>query len=168
MKEKRSLFSLNKLEIFVATITIVVTWVGLHAVISSFGPVGFPLEVPLPSEVVRKRELFFNTWVAPIAFILAFSSIFLVRGIQNQNIQGFSRFSYFVSAWPLVLFPSVTVLYFFSLYCFPFGLILPVLSIFESFRSRRWRGGVFAIVWIVCCTIIAWYYFERIDYLFGD
>lgn len=168
MEEQRSPFGINKIELFVAISTIVGAWFGLHASISSFWPAYLNLETPLPDWVVDMRETLAQEWAIPITVILALSSIFLVRGTQNQNIKYFSRVSHFVLAWPLILFPSITLLYIFGLLCFPIGLTPPIFSIAESFRSRKWWESVFVTVWVVGCTVVAGYYFGRIDYLFGD
>ena len=118
MEVERSPFSINKVELLTAIITIIITWFGLHASISSFWPVGLDLSMPLPDRFIGYRKELFDTWVIPIAVILAISSIFLVRGIRNQRVRYFSRLSHFVLAWPLILFPSITLLGFFGLFCF--------------------------------------------------
>ena len=168
MEAEHSPFSINIIELLVAIGTTIITWFGLHASISSYWPVGLNLETPLPEWVIDKRETLFHEWAIPITLLLATSSIFFVRGIGNERIQYFSRFNHFALAWPLLLFPLVTYLSIFSLLCFPIGLMLPVLSLAEPIKSRRWWGWMFTTIWLVSCTIIAWYYFGRIDYLFGD
>jgi hypothetical protein len=164
---KRSPFSINKVELLMAIGTSIITWFGLHASISSFWLVGLDLSTPLSDLVINKREALFTEWGTPITILLSLSSIFLARGIQNQSIQYFSRASHFLLAWPLFVFPLVTFLYVFSLPCIPLGLFLPVLSLAEPIKSQRWWGGVFTTVWLIGCTIMAWNYFGRIDYLFG-
>ena len=168
MNTQRSPFSISKIELLVALAVIVATWFGLHADLWNSYPVGYPTNLPSPSWLLSAREKLFNTWIIPISIILALSSVFLVRGIGNQNIRHFSRLSHFALAWPLILFPLVNILYFFIGFCFPFGLILPAFSLFESFRSRKWWGRIFAIVWNIFCIIVAGYYFGHIDYIFGD
>jgi hypothetical protein len=168
MEAERSPFSINMVELLVAIGTTIITWFVLRASISSFWPADFDLSMPLPDRYIAYRKELFDTWVIPIAVILAISSIFLVRGIRNQRVRYFSRLSHFVLAWPLMLFPSITLLGFFGLFCFLFGLIIPVPLFLESFQSRRWWGSIFAIVWIVGCGIVAMNYFNNIDYLFGD
>jgi len=168
MEAERSPFSINLVEVLVAIVTAIIIWFGLHASIFSFWPVGFDPNLPLPDWVVGKRAILFSEWAIPIIIVLTLSSIFLVHGIQNQNIKYFSRLDHFVLAWPLVLFPSITILYTFSLFCFPIGLMLSLISIIDLFQSRKYLGSAFVIIWIVGCTILAGYYFGRIDYLFGD
>ena len=170
MEAQRSPFIIYKAELLVAISTFIVTGFGLHNALWNSYPVGYfvTLHPPLVNFIIVGREEIFRAWVLPISIILTLSSIFLVRGIANQQIQHFSRLNHFALAWPLVLFPSVTYLHPFGLCCFPFGLVLSFLSLVESNKSRKWWGSLLAIVWNVVCVIIAGYYFGHLDYIFGD
>lgn len=172
METGRSPLSVNKVEVLVAIGAIIFTGLGLHFALWNAYPVGsnpdFPLDSWTNNRLSVGRPILFNTWVVPISIILSLSSIFLVRGIANQRFQFFSRINHFALAWPLLLFPLATYLDFYSLYCFPFGLVLPVLSLFESSKSRKWLGSLFVIIWNVICFVIVGYYLVHNDYYFGD
>jgi len=170
METQRSPFSINIVELLIAVGCIILVRIGLHAALWSFYPVGYDLILRLPfSDFVKiGREEIFRVWVLPISIIMALSSIFLVRGITKQNIQFFSRLSHFALASPLLVFSSITYLYFMGLFCLPAGLILSLLAIVESSKSRKWCGSILAVVWNIACIIVAGYYFQHIDYVFGD
>jgi len=170
MEAQRSPFSINKVELLVAIGIVIAIGFGLRVALWNSYPVGydFILRLPLSDFIKTGREEIFRIWVLPISIILALSSIFLVRGMTNQNIQYFSRLSHFALASPLILFSSITFLYFIGLCCFPFGLTLSFLSLVESNGSQKRRGSLFAILWNIVCVTIAWYYFEHLDYIFGD
>ena len=170
MEAQRSPVSINIVELLVVVGIIIATRFSLHAALWNSYPVGYDviLRLPLSDFIKTGREEIFRTWTSPISIILALSSVFLVRGIANQQIQHFSRLNHFALAWPLVLFSSVTYLDFFGLYCFPIGLVLAFLSFIESIKSRKWWGSTFAVVWNTACVIVAGYYFGHLDYVFGD
>ena len=170
MEKQRSAFSINIVELLIAVGFIILVRISLHAALWSSYPVGYDLilRLPLSDFIKTGREEIFRTWVLPISIIIALSSIFLVRGIANQDIQSFSRLSHFALASPLLVFSSITYLYFIGLYCLPIGLVLSFLSIVESIKSQKWWGSILAVVWNVACVIVAGYYFGHIDYVFGD
>ena len=170
METQRSPFSTNKIELLVAIGTLVVTRISFRVALWSYLPVGYDLinRFPLSGFVITGREEIFKTWVWPIAIILSISSVFFVRGILNSNVRQFSRVSHFALAWPLLLFSAVTYLYFYGLCCLPFGLVLSILSIVESIKSKKWWGSILSFVWNIICLVLAGYYFGHLDYIFGD
>ena len=172
MEAERSPFNVSKVEVFVVIGAIIFTGLGLHFSLWNAYPVGSNPDIPLDNwtniRLSVGRQILFDTWVVPISIILALSSIFLVRGITNQRFQFFSRINHFALAWPILFFPLATFLDFYSLYCFPFGLVPPALSLLESSKSQRWLGSLFVVIWNVICFIIAVYYLGHKDYYFGD
>jgi len=170
MDTQRSPFDTNIVELLVAITTAFATWFGLHAILWSGQPWpgDYAANDSLPNWFLDGRVELFNNYVVPISIILALSALFLVRGIENQNIRYFSRSSHFALAWPLVLFALVTIFSFLSLYCFPVGLILSFISVGKSVKSGTWLGSVLAIAWNIVCIIVAFGYFASMWDLFGD
>ena len=169
MKKKRSPISLNTLELTIGIGAGIATWFSLRYFLWSNSPFSYHEGEPLPLWFTDGRQELFDLTVIPMVAIMAISAIFLLRGIQNQDIKFSTRMSNLAIAYPLFGFVTVNTLGFFSLYCLPIGFIFAFVSYGDFIRrtESKWEG-IAAIAWNVIWISVSFLYFNQLETLYGD
>ncbi|MBC7876722.1 MAG: hypothetical protein H7Y59_06070 [Anaerolineales bacterium] len=172
---RRFPLSINIVELLVAIAAALASWLGLYAFLLSMQP--WPGNyVPIRQLTVwflnGGDQILFNEFRIYLPLIMAISAIFLVRTFKYRSVRYFSFWSNIASAWPLALFPLVSIFSYFSLYCFPVGIIFSVFSLIELFtkssKPYSWIGSTFALMWNIVCIVVAGNYCGKLWELYGD
>ncbi len=171
-----SVFRLSKPEILIAILTGMATWIGFRSILRGTLPYPCGAEIngePIPcgwtyeqSWTVLGHSLF-SSFSIPIVIILAMSAVFLWRAIRRDE-RYFSTLGNLALAWPLISFPLLNILSFFSLYCLPIGVGIAFIGGLKSINTQRnlrdWIALFLSIVWLVLSMI----YFEQWWNRYGD
>jgi len=163
LDNQRSPFSLSKMEILAAALAAILTWFGLRFILYYTLP--FPCNEPSPPDCTYNGSWanlghpLFSSFALPMMFILSASAIFLVRGIR-KDVCYFSSIGHYALAWPLISFPLLNILSFFSLYCLPIGIGLAFIAAIKSIVTRRNWGDLIALPLSVAWFWFAFVYFD--------
>jgi hypothetical protein len=171
-----SAFRLSKLEILIATLTGIATWIGFRSILR--GTLPYPCGTEINEELIPcgwtydeswtfRGHSLFSSFSIPIAIILAVSAVFLLRAIR-QDERYFSTLGNLALAWPLISFPLLNLLSFFSLYCLPLGVGMAFVAGLKSLNTKRnladWIALVISVAWFLLGSI----YFDQWWNRYGD
>ena len=119
-----SAFRLSKLEVLIAILTGIATWIGFRNILRATLP--YPCGAAINGELIpcgwtyeeswtQRGHSLFSSFSVPIVIILAVSAVFLIRAIRKDE-RYFSTLGNLAFAWPLISFPLLNVFSFLSLY----------------------------------------------------
>ena len=171
-----SAFRLSKLEILIATLTGVATWIGFRNILRATLP--YPCGAAINGELIpcgwtyegswtERGHSLFSSFSVPIVVILAVSAVFLFRAIRKDE-RYFSTFGNLALAWPLISFPLLNLLSFFSLYCLPIGVAIAFIGGLKSLNTKRNFGDWIALVLSVAWLLLSLIYFDQWWNRYGD
>jgi hypothetical protein len=109
----------------------------------------------------------FSSFALPMTVIVSTSAIFLIRGIR-KDVCYFSPIGHYALAWPLVSFPLLNILSFFSLYCLPIGIGLAFIAVIKVIVTRRNWGDLIALPLSLAWLLFAAHYFGQWWNAYGD
>ena len=176
MDTSLSAFRLSKLEILIATLMGIATWIGFRSILR--GTLPYPCGTVINEELIPcgwtyeeswtlRGHSLFSSFGIPIAIILAVSAVFLLRAIRRDE-RYFSTLGNLALAWPLISFPLLNLLSFFSLYCLPIGVGVAFVGGLKSLNTKRnladWIAFVISVAWLLLCFI----YFDQWWNRYGD
>jgi hypothetical protein len=143
MNDKRSPLIIRIYELVAASMAGGLAWFWLRQIIWGFRPWGWVEGYspgPLPEWFIHDRdEILILAW--PIAIIVAVSTIFLMRALDEQNICHFSRLGHSALAWPVINFLPLSIWGPFSTVCLPIGFILALVAAILSLVKKENFGS---------------------------
>ena len=171
-----STFRLSKLEIVIATLTGIATWVGFRSILH--GTLPYPCGAAINGEEIPCGWTYEESWTelghslfssfsVPIVIILAMSAVFLLRAIRRDD-RYFSTLGNLALAWPLISFPLLNLLSFFSLYCLPIGVGIAFIGGLKSLNTKRNLGDWIALALSVAWFLLGFIYFDQWWNRYGD
>ena len=164
----RSPLTLSILEVVVAAVVGVTTWLFFRNGIFNSPPWGYYGEKPFPPNFVKMQQELFYGFVWPLMAFMSVSAVSVVRCIRN-DVLDFSRLGHFVLIWPLVSFPLFCIGYI----CFiplivPFGIGLAVIGAILSRKEQANLGDEIALIAIVIWYVLGFMYTQQSMVVFGD
>jgi hypothetical protein len=159
-----SLFRLSSLEIVIACLAGFATWVGFRNILQRTLP--YPYDITYDESWTDLGQSLFSLFVIPIVLILSLSAVFLFRAITKDE-RYFSRLGNLALAFPLVSFPLLNLLSFFSLYCLPIGVGIAAIATLKSTdkkNSRDWIALALSFAWL----LVGFIYFNQWWDYYGD
>jgi len=171
-----STFRLSILEIFIAIFTGIATWIGFRSILRATLP--YPCGAAINGEEIpcgwtyeeswtKLGSSLFSSFSVPIVIILAMSAVFLLRAVRRDE-RYFSTLGNLALAWPLISFPLLNVLSFFSLYCLLVGMGIALIGGLKSLNTKRnvrdWIALALSVAWVWLGII----YFDQWWNLYGD
>lgn len=159
-----SLFRLSSLEIVIACLTGITTWIGFRNILQKTLP--YPYDITYEESWTNLGQPLFSLFIIPGVLILSLSAVSLFRAIRKDE-RHFSRLGNLALAWPLVAFPLLNLLSFFSLYCLPVGTGIALIATLKSTNKENsgdWITLVVSIAWLFVGFI---YFGQWWDY-YGD
>ena len=171
-----SIFRLNKLEFLAAVLTGIAAWIGIRIILQGTLPYGcndyingerIPCEWTYEESWTKLGNPLFSSFRVPLVVIPALSAIFLVRTIRKDE-RYFSTLGNLALAWPLISFPLLSLISFFSLYCLPIGPGIALIAAIKSIDNKRNLGDWIALVLSIVWFLVGFIYFDRWWILYGD
>jgi hypothetical protein len=171
-----SIFRLNKFEFLVAVLTGIAAWTGFRSILRGTLPYGcndyingerIPCGWTYEESWTKLGHSLFSSFSVPIVVILAMSAVFLVRAIRRDE-RYFSTLGNLALAWPLISFPLLSLISFFSLYCLPIGVGIALIAAIKSVDTKRNFGDWIALVLSLVWFLVGFIYFDRWWILYGD
>ena len=171
-----SVFRLSTLEILIATLTGIATWIGFRSVLRKTLP--YPCGFSINGELIPCRWTYEESWAelgyslfssfsVPMVIILAAAAVFLLRAIRKDE-RYFSTLGNWALAWPLISFPLATLFSFFSLYCLPIGMGIAFIGGLRSLNTKRNSGDWIALVLSVAWFLLLFIYMDQAWNRYGD
>src|SRR6185503_1601853 len=142
---KRSAFSLNKIEVAFAGVIALVTWFGLRSFLHSLVPFScgsainnIPIDYDCTQEQVWQTLGLpvFSRFIIPLVLFNALAGVFLVRVIR-RDVRDFSVVGSLALAWQLISMLGIHFLLYFGICVLPIGFALGIIATMLSVEERR-------------------------------
>ena len=157
-------FRLSSLEVVIACLAGIATWVGFRDILQRTLP--YPYDITYEESWTNLGQSLFFLFIIPIVLILSLSAVSLFRAIRKDE-RHFSRLGNLALAWPLVSFPLLNLLSFFSLYCLPIGAGIALIATLKSTNKKNsgdWITLALSIAWL----FVGFIYFGQWWNYYGD
>ena len=173
---RRSAFSLNILEIVVATTVVFVTWFGLRSFLHSLLP--FPCGAAvnnIPIDCGWTEEQAWQTfglplvskYVIPLVLFNALAGVFLVRVIR-RDVRDFSLMGSSALAWSLLSILGIHFLFYFSVCVLPIGFALSIIATILSIEEKRDKLDWTSLPLSFVSMVVSGMYYAELLRLYGD
>jgi hypothetical protein len=174
--ELHSPFSVNASEIVFAIAVVLVTIFGLWSFLHTALPYSCGLtvdDVLMPCGWTKEEAWqllglpLFSKYVVPFVLLNAVAAVFLLRVIRKDR-RGFSLLGSLALAWPMFCLLGIHFLGYFSIYCFPIGLIFGVIATFIPLSGQGKKLDWISLPINLLSMVSCFMYLAELLELYGD
>ena len=173
---RRSPFSLNVLEIAVASAVALITWFGLWNFLHSIlpFPCGFAINnIPIDCGWTAEQswqtlgQPLFSKFAIPLILFNVLAGIFLVRVIR-RDVRDFSILGSLAIAWSLASMLGIHFLFYFGTCILPIGFVISIVATILCVEEKRDRLDWTSLPLSVASMIVSGMYYAELWHLYGD
>jgi hypothetical protein len=167
----RSAFSLDILEIVVATVAALVTWFGMRSFLHSLLPLpcGDAIDCGWTEEQAWQTLglPLFSKFIIPLLLFNALAGVFLVRAIR-RDVREFSVMGSLALVWPLISMLGIHFLFYIGMCVLPIGFALSIPATILSVEEKRDRLDWISLPLSFVSMVVCGMYLSELWRLYGD